>query len=52
MKRDSRGLAPAMNETASTFNNSNAGQQVRNSLNKYWAYFVNYWAASNENTVH
>ncbi|MBN3778792.1 filamentous hemagglutinin N-terminal domain-containing protein [Burkholderia sp. Ac-20345] len=38
------GLAPAMNETANTFNNSNVGKQVQNSLNKYWAEFVNYWS--------
>ncbi|MCP3706223.1 hypothetical protein M3I54_04360 [Paraburkholderia sp. CNPSo 3274] len=38
-------LGPAINETANTFNNSNAGQQVQNSLNKYWADLVNYWSS-------
>ncbi|SAL04218.1 hypothetical protein [Caballeronia ptereochthonis] len=38
------GLGPAINETANTFNNSNAGQQAQNALNKYWADFVNYWS--------
>jgi hypothetical protein len=39
------GFAPAINETANTFNNSDAGQKMQNSLNKYWADFVNYWSS-------
>ena len=38
-------FGPAINETANTFNNSSAGQQVQNSLNKYWSDFVNYWSS-------
>ncbi|WP_433704703.1 hypothetical protein [Paraburkholderia sacchari] len=38
-------LGPAINETANAFNNNNAGQQVQNSLNKYWSDFVNYWSS-------
>ncbi|WP_181155687.1 hemagglutinin repeat-containing protein [Burkholderia multivorans] len=37
-------LGPAINETANTFNNSNTGQQIQNSLNKYWSDFANYWS--------
>ena len=37
------GLGPAINETASKFNNSTAGQKTQDSLNKYWNSFVNYW---------
>ncbi|BBU31395.1 hypothetical protein BTHE68_51290 [Burkholderia sp. THE68] len=38
------GLGPAINETANTFSNSSTGQQMQNSLNKYWADFANYWS--------
>lgn len=38
------GLGPAINETANTLNNSDAGQHVQNSLNNYWADFVKYWS--------
>ncbi|MGU7768981.1 two-partner secretion domain-containing protein [Burkholderia sp. MR1-5-21] len=37
------GLGPAINETVNTFNNSGAGQQTQNYVNRYWIDFVNYW---------
>ncbi|OXI21286.1 hemagglutinin repeat-containing protein [Burkholderia sp. AU15512] len=37
------GFGPAINETANMFNNSSAGQQMQNSMNKYWNDFVNFW---------
>lgn len=38
------GFGPAINETANTLSNSGAGQHMQNSLNNYWADFVNYWS--------
>jgi filamentous hemagglutinin len=38
-------LGPAINETANTFNSSSTGQQVQNSLDKYWSDFANYWSS-------
>ncbi|MEK6313025.1 MAG: hemagglutinin repeat-containing protein [Burkholderia gladioli] len=38
------GLGPAINETVNKFNNSDEGREVRNSINKYWSDFFDYWS--------
>ncbi len=38
------GLGPAINETVNKFNNSDEGRGVRNSINKYWSDFFDYWS--------